>query len=245
MTRANAGMGEAGDRHGLELDLSGRIDFVRRMTTLQRAPLVPEVVLHLADQPQKIFKITEELTSPTGQHLPPFWAFAWPGGQGLARHLLDNPTSVRGKRVIDIGSGSGISAIAAAMSGAADVLAVDIDALAQTAITLNAAENHVQLRTTTVDVLSHAPDTDLVLIGDLVYEPELAGRVAAFLEAVVTTGVAVLLGDRISARRPPMSFELVAEYEAPVIPELIDDSTERARVWRLARRSNAARGRRL
>ena len=131
------------------------------------------------------------------------------------------------------------------MSGATDVLAADIDALAETAIVLNAAQNDVRVRTTTIDVLSHPPDVDLVLIGDLVYEPELAGRVAAFLEAVVKTGAAVLLGDRISARRPPMSFELVAEYEAPVIPELIDDSTERARVWRLVRRSKAARGRRL
>ena len=245
MTRPIAEIGEAGDRHGFELDLPGRIDFVRRMTSLQRAPLVPEMVLNLAEQPHKIFKITEELTSPPGEHLPPFWAFAWPGGQGLARHLLDNPTQVRGKRVIDIGAGSGIAAIAAIMSGATDVLAADIDALAETAIVLNAAQNDVRVRTTTIDVLSHPPDADLVLIGDLVYEPELAGRVAAFLEAVVKTGAAVLLGDRISARRPPMSFELVAEYEAPVIPELIDDSTERARVWRLVRRSKAARGRRL
>ena len=245
MTRPIAAIGEAGDRHGLELDVPGRIDFVRRMTSLQRAPLVPEMRLNLADQPHKIFKITEELTSPPGEHLPPFWAFAWPGGQGLARHLLDNPTRVRGKRVIDIGAGSGIASIAAVMSGAADVLAVDIDTLAETAIGLNAAENDVHVRTTTADVLAQPPDADLVLIGDLVYEPELAGRVAAFLEAVVMTGAAVLLGDRISARRPPMAFELVAEYEAPVIPELIDDSTERARVWRLVRRPKATRGRRL
>ena len=90
MTRPIAEIGEAGDRHGFDLDLPGRIDFVRRMTSLQRAPLVPEMVLNLAEQPHKIFKITEELTSPPGEHLPPFWAFAWPGGQGLARHLLDD-----------------------------------------------------------------------------------------------------------------------------------------------------------
>jgi predicted nicotinamide N-methyase len=93
-------------------------------------------------------------------------------------------------------------------------------------------------------VLSRTPDADLVLIGDLVYEPELAFRVAAFLESVIGSGAAVLLGDRISARRPPMTFALVAEYEAPVIPELIDDSTERARVWRLERRPKPTRRKR-
>lgn len=244
MTRAIAGFGEAGGRPGIDLDHSGRMDFVRRMTSLQRAPLAPEMELHLASQPHKIFKITEELTTPPGAHLPPFWAFAWPGGQGLARHLIDNPAETRGKRVIDIGSGSGIAAIAAAMSGASDVLAADIDDLAEVAIALNAAHNGVILRTTTADVLSRAPDADVVLIGDLVYEPELAGRVAGFLEAVIRTGAAVLLADRITARRPPMAFELVAEYEAPVIPELIDDSTERARVWRLVRRPKSRERRR-
>lgn len=238
-------IGDADNRLGLDLDLLGRNDFVRRMTCLQQAPLVPEMTLHLALQPHRIFKITEELTSPPGEHLPPFWAFAWPGGQGLARHILDNPEVVRGKRVLDIGSGSGIAAIAAVMSGAADVLAADIDVLSQAAIELNALQNGVILRTTTLDVLSEAPDADLVLIGDLVYEPELAFRVAAFLESVIGTGAAVLLGDRISARRPPMTFVLVAEYEAPVIPELIDDSTERARVWRLERRpKTTSRGKR-
>lgn len=244
MRRAITEVGEAGERHGLDLDPPGRMHFVRRMTGLQRAPLVPEMILHLALEPHRIFKITEELTNPPGEHLPPFWAFAWPGGQGLARHILDNPEVVRGKRVIDIGSGSGIAAIAAVMSGAIDVLAADIDVLSEAAIELNALENGVRVRTTTMDVLSRPPDADLVLIGDLVYEPELAGRVAAFLEAVVGTGAAVLLGDRISARRPPMSFELIAEYEAPVIPELIDDSTERARVWRLVRRIKSTRGKR-
>lgn len=227
---------------GTALDAASRNGFVRRMTTVQRTPLVPEIALHLADRPQRIFRLTEELTDPPGQRLPPFWAFAWPGGQGLARHLLDHPEATQGKRVIDVGAGSGIAAIAAYLRGAADVLAADIDDLAETAIGLNAVANCATVRTTTADVLAAVPEADLVLIGDLVYEPSLASRVAGFLDGLMATGIDVLLADRTTARRPPMTFELVADYLAPVIPELIDDSLERARVWRLVRRPRRRRG---
>jgi predicted nicotinamide N-methyase len=218
--------------------------FVRSRSTVQWAPLVPEIALHLATDPHDIFADAERFTDGQTERWPPYWAFAWPGGQGLARHLLDNPATVRGRRIIDIGSGSGIGAIAAAMAGAIDVLAADTDPLACAAITLNAADNGQRVSTTTRDLLAMAPDVDLVLIGDLVYEPELATRVGAFLDAAARAGVAVLIGDRTTARRPPQAFDLVAEYSAPLMPELHEVMQESARVWQLAGTSRAYRRRR-
>lgn len=215
--------------------------FVRAQTTRIRVPLVPEIALRLALEPHGIFQTTETFER-EGERLPPFWAFAWPGGQAAARHIIDHPELARGRRILDIGSGSGIAAIAAALAGAADVLAADIDPLAAAAIALNAARNGVAVRITTADVLGDVPDADLVLIGDLVYEPALATRVAGFLEAAARHGRHVILADRTTARRPPLAFDLVAEHEAPVAPALIDVSFERARVWRLrGARGGAAR----
>ena len=206
--------------------------FVRAQTAPTRVPLVPEIALRLAAEPHGIFQATEHFER-AGERLLPFWAFAWPGGQVAARHLLDHPETVRGRRVVDIGSGSGIAAIAAALSGAADVLAADIDPLAVAAVALNSDGNGVAVRTTTDDVLGIVPDADLVLIGDLVYEPALATRVAGFLEAAARRGASVLLADRTTARRPPLPFDLVAEHEAPVAPALVEAHLERARLWRL------------
>ena len=133
---------------------------------------------------------------------PPYWAFAWAGGQALARYLLDNPALVAGRRVLDLGSGSGLVAIAAAKAGAARVLAADIDALALAAIGLNAAANAVTLDTTADDLLAAPPGAfDVVLIGDLFYERPLAERVLAFAEAARARGAL-----RAGRRSPPQLF---------------------------------------
>jgi predicted nicotinamide N-methyase len=206
--------------------------FVAASTCPTRVDLTPEIALNLARDARGIFQAAENFERP-GEHYPPYWAFAWPGGQALARHLLDNSDAVRGRRVIDIGSGSGIAAIAAAMAGAASVLAADVDPLAEIAIRRNAAANRVILDTTTDDMLGTVPAHDLILIADLVYEPELQTRVAAFLEAAASQGRHVLMADRTTGPRPSPRFRLLREYAAPLTPELQEFYVERAHVWSL------------
>ncbi len=216
-------------------------------TRLAHAALVPEIVLHLARDPTGIFSAAEARPE-TSERYPPYWAFAWPGGQATARWLLDHREAVVGKRVVDIGAGSGIAAIAAAMAGAAQVLAADVDPEATAAVRENARVNRVSLQTTTTDILGDLPPADLVLIGDLVYEPELAMRVTALLEQAAQRRIEVLFADRSSARRVRLNnrrsakagamvaFELVAEYAAPLMPPLPAHPSERARLWRLGAR---------
>ena len=218
-----------------------QIDFVRAHCRIQATQLVPEIALHLAADATGIFTAASELGMVASDLMPPYWAFAWPGGQAAARHLLDHPGDVVGRSVLDIGAGSGIAAIAAAKAGAKNVLAADIDPLAAVAITMNANLNGVAVATVTEDVLGEVPEADLVLIGDLVYEPELAVRVAALLETVASGGIEVLLADRTSAKRPPVAFEFIAEYDAPLTPKLPAHPFERARLWRLKTRRTRQR----
>lgn len=211
-------------------------DFIRRQTRVQSTVLVPEVALHLAAEAATIFDcVTTEL--PEAARWPPLWAFAWPGGQALARHILDKPGVVRGRRIVDIGAGSGIAAIAAAKAGAGQVLAADVDPAAIEVILVNAALNGVAVNVTTDDVLGDPPPADLYLVADLVYDPELATRVAAFLEAARRSGAEVLLADRTNARRPPGPFELIGTYDAPLTPSIAELPFDRARLWRLVSRS--------
>jgi predicted nicotinamide N-methyase len=129
-------------------------EIVQAGATLRPVSLVPEIRLYQAAEPMSVWQLTEQATGRTGLD-PPFWAFAWAGGQALARYLLDHPETVTARHVIDIASGSGLVAIAAAMAGAAAVTAYDIDPLAAAAITLNAAANHVAIRAVCADVLAH------------------------------------------------------------------------------------------
>jgi predicted nicotinamide N-methyase len=205
--------------------------FVLLHTSLRSPPLVPEISLHLASDAREIFQARAEFA--LSPDWPPYWAFAWPGGQALARHVLDNAHLVAGKTVLDIGSGSGIGAIAAKRAGARHVATADPDPMASVAIGMNARHNDVEIVTLTEDVLSSKPDADLVLIGDLVYEPDLATRVTRFLETAVNAGIDVMLGDRTTGRRPPLAMTLLSEYEAPLSPMLEESHVERARVWRL------------
>ena len=206
--------------------------FVVAQTEIVATALVPEIRLRLAAEPRGIFLAADTFMD-SGLGARPYWAYAWPGGQGLARYILDHPATVRGKRVLEVGAGSGISSIACMLAGAKSARASDIDPIANAAALLNAAMNDVTVTVTTDDLLGTELDCDIAIIGDLVYEPDLQIRVAAFLDAAVAAGIRVLYGDRTSARRPPQNFRLLREYEAPLIPPLIEDFIERARVWQL------------
>jgi predicted nicotinamide N-methyase len=206
--------------------------FVRENTVPISPALLPELTLHLARQPFEIFQAAQAIEAER-----PYWAFAWTGGQGLARWLLDHPAEVVDKRILDVGAGSALAVIAALQAGARSGLANDTDPHACAAARLNATANSVELAISAADLLGGEPDADLILIGDLFYEPELATRVTGFLERAARRGTTVLFGDRATMQRPPLSFEMIAEYTAPLTPDLQIDYVETARIWRLARQA--------
>ena len=213
-------------------DRAGLLQFIAQNTSLLAPPLVPEIVLHLAAESLPIWQKTEdelgEMNVP-----PPYWAFAWAGGQAMARYLLDNPTICDGRPVLDLGCGSGISAIAAAKTGAAGILASDIDSLALAAAELNAKANSVDVRTTSRDLLSDpSRDEFVIIIGDLFYERELADRVIAFINSAKADGSVVFIGDPQRSYFPRDRFEKLIEYQVPVTRELEDAEIKRTSVWR-------------
>ncbi len=209
-------------------------DFIRENTELIAAPLVPEIRLHLAAESLPIWRKTEEELGQMNVP-PPYWAFAWAGGQALARYLLDNRGLVAGRRMLDLGAGSGIVSIAAMLAGAKRVVAADIDRLALAAIDLNAEANGVRVETTAADLLGAEPEAvDVVLVGDLFYERPLAERVLAFVEAAHKGGAEVLVGDPRRSYFPGDRFRQVAVYSVPVTRELEDAEIKRSAVWRLA-----------
>lgn len=206
--------------------------FIRAETRLLAPPHVPEIRLHLADEAIGLWHRTEEELGAMGLP-PPYWAFAWAGGQALARHVLDDPGIVRGRTVLDFASGSGIVAIAAAMAGAARVVASDIDGFSLAAIALNAAENGVAVEVEGRDLLALGSDGhDVVLAGDVFYEKPMSDRVEPFLKAAVARGATVLFGDPGRAYVPRTGVEAVAEYTVPVTRALEDGEVKRTKVWR-------------
>jgi len=211
------------------IDRSG---FILANTRLLAPPLVPEIRLHLAEESLPIWRKTEEELGEMGLP-PPYWAFAWAGGQALARYILDHGDRFDGRSVIDVGAGSGLSAIAAAKVGARRVQASDIDAIAVAAIGLNATANGVTVAATSDDWLSAPPPADIVLVGDLFYERPLAERVMAFVQAAAARGSHVLVGDPRRNYFPTEAFTAVAQFEVPVTRELEDAEIKRAAVWQL------------
>jgi predicted nicotinamide N-methyase len=206
--------------------------FVMANTKLLPVPLVPEIRLHIAEESLPIWRKTEEELG-TMNIPPPYWAFAWAGGQALARFVIDNPDLSRGRRVLDLGCGSGLVAIAAAKIGA-HVLAVDVDPLAVAATALNASANAVSVETAAVDYLARVPeDLHVVLVGDLFYERPLAQRVLAFADAARMRGALVLVGDPRRSYFPTRRFQKLAEYSVPVTRDLEDAEIKRTSVWRL------------
>lgn len=203
--------------------------FIRDNTELLSPPLVPEVRLHLATEIMPLWRKSEEELEAMGVP-PPYWAFAWAGGQALARYVLDNPGVVRGKRVLDFGSGSGLVGIAAAMAGAASVLSADIDRYAEAAIGLNAQANNVAVAITTEDVIGMPGDWDIILIGDMCYERPLAERLLVWLRA---SGADALLGDPGRSYFPKSEVERLALYHVPVTRDLEDREIRETGVYRL------------
>ncbi len=206
--------------------------FIRANTALLSPPLVPEIRLRLADEALPLWEKTEEELETIGVP-PPYWAFAWAGGQALARYVLDHPEIVAGKTVLDIATGSGLVAIAAMKAGAKTALAADIDRIALAAIAINAAENGVTLETTDTDLIGADHGWDVVLVGDAFYEKPLADRLLPWLGALTRRGASVLAGDPSRSYFPKSGFTRLATYEVPVTRALEDSEIKKTSVWRL------------
>src|ERR1043166_788054 len=216
--------------------IADRKAFIRANTRLKPVPHVPEISLYVADESVPMWQKTEEELGAIGLP-PPYWAFAWAGGQALARHVLDHPDIVAGKRVLDLAAGSGLVAIAAAKAGAAPVIAADIDAFTEPAIALNAEANDVYVEILTQDLLDRAaadtPRYDVILVGDLFYERDTEARALAFLNRNAAGGSRVLIGDPGRTYLPKERLTRLAEYSVPVTRELEDMEIKRTSVWEL------------
>jgi predicted nicotinamide N-methyase len=212
-----------------------RVSFIRANTEVLAPPLVPEIKLHLAHELLPIWRNSEEQLGEIGLP-PPFWAFAWAGGQALARHVLDHAELVQGKPVIDLACGSGLVAIAAAKAGAANVTAVDIDAFAVSAVALNAALNGCNIDAVQADRITEPPPAcGAILVGDLFYEQSLSARALAWLRHAHDQGTTILIGDPGRSYLPRDALDKIAEYSVPVTRELEDAEIKRTAVWTLKR----------
>ncbi|AWM85802.1 methyltransferase [Microvirga sp. 17 mud 1-3] len=211
--------------------ITDRSAFIRAETRLLPVPHAPEILLHVADEATALWQKTEEELGAIGLP-PPFWAFAWAGGQALARYILDHPETVRGRRVLDFASGSGLVAIAARKAGAAAVTACDIDDFAVAAIRINAEANGVDLDILQTDLVGKDRGWDTVLAGDICYEQDLARRVVDWLFALNGRGATVLIGDPGRSYLPKDRLDQVALYEVPVTRTLEDAEIKKTGVWR-------------
>jgi predicted nicotinamide N-methyase len=210
--------------------------FIRGNTIPMAPPLVPEISLHLATEITPLWQATEAILA-ASQLPPPYWAFAWAGGQALARHVLDHPELVRGRDVLDFGAGSGLLAIAAARSGARSVLAAEIDPVAAAAIALNAAINRAAVVVETADVIGRRPAPwQTILVGDMCYERPLAERLTAWLKELAQDGATVLLGDPGRNYLPQTGLAALARYRVPTPLDLEDREWREGVVWQLTPR---------
>jgi len=211
--------------------ITDRLTFIRDNSRLQTPPHTPELVLYLADEITPIWRLTEEELGELGLP-PPFWAFAWAGGQAIARYILDHPHEVAGKRVLDFATGSGIVAIAAMKAGAASALANDIDAFCETAVEVNAQANGVTVSFTAENLLDNPPPPlDVILAGDICYEKPLATRVLAWLDKAHQAGARVLIGDPRRTYFPKEGLVNLARYEVATTRELEDMEIKKTGVW--------------
>jgi len=218
-------------------DALGRERFIRTNTKLKQPPLVPEISLLLADEVMNLWGETEARTAASASGLgalpPPYWAFAWPGGQAIARYILDNPDDVRGRTVLDFGSGSGLVAIAAAKAGASCVVAAEIDPLALAVIDLNSRTNDVFVEPIGIDVIGSNPRWNTVLAGDMCYERPVAERLVPWLRHLVKNGVRVLLGDPGRNYFPGSGIVKLATFAVPTTLDLEDRVVRETSVYRL------------
>ena len=212
--------------------------FIRAHTTLATAPLVPEIRLYLATEITPIWQASEAFLQKANIE-PPFWAFAWPGGQATARYVLDMPGLVRGRRVLDFAAGCGIAAIACAMAGA-NAEAAEIDPMAIAAIRLNAAENHVTVRAEYADVVGQPCRWDLILCGDVCYEAPMTNHIVPWLRTMAAE-CEVWVADPGRNYLPHQGLTALAAYDVPTSLELEDRVLRPTRLFRLAPESNACR----
>ncbi len=208
-----------------------RAAFIRTETRFLPTPHAPEISLHLADEATELWQKTEDELGEIGLP-PPFWAFAWAGGQALARYILDHPQLVEGRRVLDFASGSGLVAIAAAKAGAARVEACDIDDFALVAMRLNAEANEVAIFPRGDVAIGSDEGWDVVLAGDVSYERDMAQAVTDWLEALAQRGAVALIGDPGRAYLARERLESLAEYRVPVTRALEDCEIKNSQVWR-------------
>src|SRR5688500_6636600 len=223
--------GAASGTHTWRMTPDERRAFILEHTTAAPTPLVPEIVLRSGGLSMPLWEAAA-LADPRPAVPPPYWAWAWAGGQALARYVLDHPDLVRDRRVADIGCGGGIVAIAAARAGATAVSAIDLEVFAIEACRLNAAANGVLLEVVEADPIGTDGGWDVVLVGDLWYEPDLAARMAPWLHALAARGAVVLTGDPGRAHLP-VGLEELARYEVPTPEDLEDVTTKTVRVLRL------------
>lgn len=215
-----------------EQRLAACASFVAANSTLRPVPQVPQISLHLASDAFIVWEAAEREAGESDQP-PPFWAFAWPGGLALARYVLDNPEHVAGRTVLDLGSGSGLTAIAAAMAGASAVLASEPDPFAVAAIGLNAAANRVPIAVTGDVLDGSGSDAEVVLAADIWYERLLAQRALNLLERARARGADVLVADVGRAFLPRSALRELAAYEVPVIADLEDAAIKRVMIMTL------------
>jgi len=205
--------------------------FIRANTAVMAPPHVPEISLHLADEAHDLWHKTEEELAEIGLE-PPFWAFAWAGGQGLARYVLDHPEAIRGRRVVDFATGSGLVAIAAAKACATEVTASDIDPFCEAAVALNAGLNHVEIAYDGRDLLGLAlPDIDVLLAGDVFFDREMSARLVPWFSALTESGIDILVGDPGRSYLPRERLTLLDAYEVPVTRALEDAEVKKTSVW--------------
>lgn len=218
------------------------MSFVRDATRLAVVPFVPEISLYQADDIYALWTQTERHLGRAGLS-PPFWGVPWPGGQALARYLLDHPALVTGRSVLDFGSGSGLVAIAAAKAGAASVIACESDPLGRAAIGLNAAANGVPRPACVEEVSSAGCAPEVVLAGDVWYDRELASKVRAYLDTAAAAGASVLTGDIGRRYFPRGQYRCLASYEIPASIALEGKAALSASVWQANPTSGLAGGR--
>jgi len=205
--------------------------FILANTSFSAPPHVPSIGLHLAGEAHDLWRRTEEELAEIGLP-PPFWAFAWAGGQGLARQILDRPELVAGRTVLDFATGSGLVAIAASRAGASHVAASDTDPFAAAATRLNSAANAAEVEFIGEDLIGRDEGWDVVLAGDVFYDRMLAERLVPWLSALARRGADVLVGDPGRAYLPAGRLSRLAEYRVPVSLALEDAEVKRTTVWR-------------
>lgn len=210
-------MNDQGPRRRVQPDVQA---FIWANMHVTPVPLLPEIRLYTAHQASGLWRLAARPEADESDPPAPYWAYQWAGGMALARHILDRPETVAGRSVLDLGAGSGIVGIAAAKAGASAVIAAEIDPYAIVALGLNAALNGVALTAAPDDLTAGPPPpVDLVAVGDLFYEGDLAGRVTAFLDRCLAVGIDVLVGDPGRAHLPRSRLRLLAEYSVPDVGE--------------------------